>query len=72
MFGFKLSVFFTGCSVAFTFRPEFFISCFTGFFSDLGREDEKNNKKALKMTSELVIFRAFFSFSELFLFFFLY
>ena len=40
------------------------------FFSDLGSgERKKINKKALKMTSSLVTFRAFFfnwSFSELF------
>ena len=43
-------------------RPEFFISWFTGFFfSDLGlRGRKKINKKALKMTSWLVIFRVFF------------
>ena len=33
----------------------------------VGGDEKKNNKKALKMTSELVIFRAFFLFSELFL-----
>ena len=34
-----------------------------GFFSDLGSggDEKKINKKALKMTSQLVIFRAFFS-----------
>ena len=42
------------------------------FFSDLGSGGRKKiNKKALKMTSKLVIFRAFF-FSELFSFFFFF
>ena len=33
------------------------------FFSDLGSVDEKTRKKALKMTSSLVIFRAYFNIS---------
>ena len=39
-----------------------------GFFSDLGSTGRKQiNKKALKMTSQLVIFRAFFFFFFFFL-----
>ena len=42
--------------------PEFFYKLIYGnFFSDLGSGDEKK-KKALKMTSQLVIFRVFFFF----------
>ena len=40
-------------------RPETFISGFTGFFSDSG---SRGREKALKMTSWLVIFRAFYFF----------
>ena len=43
------------------------------FFLDLGSGDEKKiNKKALKMTSQLVIFRAFFFFFFLRAFFFFF
>ena len=46
------------------FRPEFFllVDIRGFFFSDLGSGGTKKkiNKKTLKMTSQLVIFRAFF------------
>ena len=48
----------------FKIRPEFFYKLiYEDFFSDLGSGGRKKiNIKALKMTSQLVIFRAFFFF----------